>query len=296
MNVAIIGAAGFVGRHLHGFLESKGYTVCASDAVVAPELNDRVETLDIATQSPKWDSGIDAVFYLAQFPGYRQFPAKGGDLFAVNVAGALRAADAARAAGARAFLYASTGTVYAPSFKPMSETDPVRRDQPYALSKVQAEEALQLIGDLSTCCVRLFGVFGEDQQTMLVPALSGRIGRGEPVTLEANPHEASDQDGLRIALTHVADVCSVMYQLAQRMVAGEATPRILNVANPDAVSIRSLANAIGHQIGKQPEFEVTSTERASDYIADVTLLNSIVPHAFMSLESAMDRTFAAAHA
>jgi nucleoside-diphosphate-sugar epimerase len=296
MKVAIIGAAGFVGRHVQTMLEAQGQTCLASDVMVPHDLKGRVSILNIAHESPDWSEGIDAAVYLAQYPGYRDFPTNGGELFAVNVAGALRAADAARAAGAKAFLYASTGTVYAPTFKPMAETNPIRRDQPYALSKVQAEEALALLTGMATCCVRLFGVFGEDQKTMLVPALSGRIGRGEAVTLEANPMDASDMDGLQIALTHVSDVCSVISKLLDRMHAGVATPRILNVANPDALSIRALATAIASQLGVEPKFDLSATKRTSDYIADMTLMNSIVPHSFLTLDTAIERTFAAAHA
>lgn len=296
MRVAIIGAAGFVGRHLHTMLEAHGHTCLASDVFVPPDIEGRVSSINIAHHAPDWSEGVDAAVYLAQFPGYRDFPTNGGDLFAVNVAGAIRAADAARVAGAKTFIYASTGTVYEPSFKPMSETDPVRRDQPYALSKVQAEEALALFTDLTTCCVRLFGVFGEDQKTMLVPTLAGRIGRGEPVTLEANPHDPDDQDGLRIALTHVSDVCTVLLQLLERMRSGAATPKILNVANPEAASIRALANALAHQFGAEAKFERSANHRTSDYIADITRLNSIIPHSFMSLEAAITQTFTPAHA
>jgi len=293
MKVAIIGAAGFVGRHLHTHFESHGHECAATDVAVPPPLAARVRIHDIARQAPELPEGLDAVVYLAQFPGYRSFPEKGGDLFAVNVAGAVRAADAARAAGARAFIYASTGTVYQPSFAPMAEGDPVRRDQPYALSKVHAEEALALFESPRTCCIRLFGVFGEEQQAMLVPAIAGRIARGDPVTLERNPRDKSDDEGLRIALTHVADVCTITRQLAERMVADKPTPPVLNVANPEAVSIRALATGIGQRLGRDPVFETAANARASDYIADTSRLASTIPHRFLSLADALDRTFPA---
>lgn len=293
MNVAIIGAAGFVGRHLHTHLESHGHECVATDVIVPPPLASRVGIHDIARDAPAFPDALDAVVYLAQFPGYRSFPEKGGDLFAVNVAGAVRAADAARAAGAKAFIYASTGTVYQPSFKPMTEGDPVRRDQPYALSKVHAEEALALFETPRTCCIRLFGVFGEDQQAMLVPAIAGRVTRGDAVTLERNPQDPNDNEGLRIALTHVADVCTIIRRLAERMVAEKPTPPVLNVANPQAVSMRALATGIARRLGREPVFECVKNARASDYIADTARLGSTIPHQFLSLEAALERTFPA---
>ena len=121
-------------------------------------------------------AGTDAVYYLAQFPHYRSFPRGAGDLYSVNVAGALRAAEAARDAGARFFCYASTGSVYRPAFGPLREDHPVRRDLPYALSKVAAEEALALFGGPMRClCTRLFGVFGPGQRDRLVPGSSALL-------------------------------------------------------------------------------------------------------------------------
>lgn len=291
MKIAVIGAAGFIGRHLLIHLDAHGHESSASDVAVPPPLASRVIICDIAHEPPTLPEHLDAVFYLAQFPGYRAFPENAGDLFGVNVAGALRAADAARAAGAKAFIYASTGTVYQPSFRPMTEGDPVRRDQPYALSKVHAEEALALIDTPRTCCVRLFGVFGHDQQTMLVPAIAARIARGDPVTLEPNPTDPADDGGLRIALTHVGDVCSVLVALAVRIVEGQPVPPLLNVANPRAVSIRHLATGIARRLGRDPVFETAKNPRASDYIADTTRLEGTIPHQFLSLDAALDRTF-----
>jgi nucleoside-diphosphate-sugar epimerase len=293
MKIAIIGASGFVGRHLHTHLEGAGHRCYASDVYVPLDLGSRVSICDLTREGPNFPRGLDAAVYLAQFPGYRDFPEHAGDLFAVNAAGALRAAEAARRAGAKAFVFASTGTVYAPSFGPMSEDDPVRRDQAYALSKVQAEEALALFDRPATCSVRLFGVFGEDQTTMLVPALAGRIARGDPITIEPNPHDPDDEDGLRIALTHVADVCTVIRLLIERITSGQDTPAVVNVANPEAVSIRALAHAIAGRLGSEPVFATAPQSRPSDYIADISKLRSMIDHEFLPLDAAMERTFPA---
>ncbi len=293
MKIAIIGASGFVGRHLHTHLEADGHRVYGLDVYVPLDLGSRVSICDLTRVGPDFPSGLDAVVYLAQFPGYRDFPEHAGDLFAVNVAGALRAADSARRVGAKAFIYASTGTVYAPSFSAMGEDHPVRRDQPYALSKVQAEEGLALFDRPRACSVRLFGVFGEDQKTMLVPTLAGRIARGDAITLEANPNDPDDKNGLRIALTHVSDVCTVIGKLIERMVSGQDTPTVVNVANPDAVSIREIASGIGGRLGREPVFETAPQSRPSDYIADISRLAGVIDHEFMPFADAIERTFAA---
>ncbi|MCL4220226.1 MAG: NAD(P)-dependent oxidoreductase [Phycisphaerales bacterium] len=288
MNSAIIGATGFIGRHLARELSRLGH--CAGYDLHAADLGEtRVEVCDIARQAPVLPADTDAVFYLAQYPGYRSFPTRGGDLWGVNAGGALRAVEAARVVGARAFIYASTGTVYAPSFAPLSESAPVRRDQPYALSKVAGEEALALIDQPRTCCVRLFGVFGPRQTTMLVPAIANRIRQGQPVTIEPHPTDPGDRDGLRISLTDVGDVCAGMIALARRLLDGSDVPRVVNLAAPRAVSIRQLGQTIARTLGTEACFETAAQPRAGDYIADITLLRGTVSLSFTAFDAGIAR-------
>ena len=128
---------------------------------------------------------------------------------------------------------------------------------------------------------------------MLVPALAARIARGDAITLEPNPHDPGDQDGLCIALTHVCDVCTATRQLIERMVAGKQTPSVVNVANPEAVSIRELALGIAGRLGREPVFEVAPQCRPSDYIADITRLRGLIDHEFLPFADAIERTFPA---
>ncbi len=95
----------------------------------------------------------------------------------VNVHSAVAIAEHARRAGAKRFVYASTGNVYAAGFAPFSEAAPVRRDDWYALSKVHAEEALALFRpQLDVVIARLFGVYGPGQKGRLVPNLLASVG------------------------------------------------------------------------------------------------------------------------
>ncbi|KAA0213220.1 MAG: NAD(P)-dependent oxidoreductase [Leptolyngbya sp. PLA3] len=289
MNSAIIGATGFVGRHLAGELSGRGH--CAGYDLRAGEVGDvHVAACDIAREVPTLPPGTEAVFYLAQFPGYRDFPKGGGDLWGVNVAGVLRAVEAARAVGARALIYASTGTVYAPTFDPMCESAPLRRDQPYALSKVAGEEALALVDQPRTCCVRLFGVFGPQQATMLVPGITSRIRTGSAIMIEPHPSDPGDCDGLRISLTDVGDVCAGMIALARRMIDGLDVARVVNLAAPRAVSIRQIGQAIAGTLGLEARFEMGAKPRAGDYIADITLLRRIIDISFTRFDDSIART------
>ncbi len=296
MNCVIVGAAGFVGRHLGDRCCELGHEVLGLDA--AGSNRDRLPSVpvrrcDAVTDELDLPQGIDVVYYLAQSPHYRTFPIGAGHLFAVNVAGALRAAEAAQSAGAKLFCYASTGAVYHPAFGPWSEDHLVRRDEPYALSKVAAEEALALLpGPLQVVCVRLFGVFGPGQRGMLVPTVIARIQQQQPVILQRHPEDQNDRDGLRISLSYVKDVVIWLEQIAAFVLAGQAIPSVLNLAGPKPVSIRSLAEQIGELLGVQPRFEMVDQARASDYVADISRFRALTTPAFTPLREAIASTLA----
>ncbi len=253
-----------------------------------------IDTCDLTTDHVTIPADTDIVYYLAQSPHYRQFPAHGGHLFAVNTAGALRAAEAAANAETKAFIYASSGTVYAPTLQPMTEDRPVRRDQGYALSKVCAEEALALIGgSMSILCPRFFGVHGPSQQGMLVQAIANRISQGQPVTIEGNPEDPEDIDGLRMSYTFVTDLAHCLIDLAEAMVSGRDLSGPLNVAGPEAISIRRLAEGIGSVVEREPVFELADRCRASDYIADISRLRAAIDPTFTELGESIKRTLTA---
>ncbi|MCA9290977.1 MAG: NAD-dependent epimerase/dehydratase family protein [Phycisphaerales bacterium] len=296
MNCIIVGGGGFVGRHLGNHLVAQGHRVRGIDAgLVHHEVETRfpVDVADVIVDAPVVEPETEAVFYLAQSPHYRAFPRHGAHLFGVNVIGALRWAEAAIDAGVKAFIYASTGSIYAPGFEPMSEDRPVRRDHAYALSKISAEEALAILpGPMAVIRARLFGAFGPGQATMLVPGVTGRVQRGEPVTVERNPLDQSDHGGLRISLTYVDDVARCLAGLAARALDGRDVPRVINVAADEPVSVRRLATGIGAVLGVDPVIEAADRARESDYIADVGRLRALLAPTFTPLDVALRLTLA----
>ncbi|MFQ5734658.1 MAG: NAD-dependent epimerase/dehydratase family protein, partial [Planctomycetaceae bacterium] len=163
MKVAVIGASGFLGTALSRLLVREGHEVFGFGRADQrpPHLpaDLRWGPCDVTRAAPELPAGCEAVFYLSQSQHYRQFAHHADHVLAVNAAGAAKAAVAAVAADARFFCYASSGTVYAPSFECLSEDAPVRRDDGYALSKLAAEECLPfIVGDMTLTCVRIFGL------------------------------------------------------------------------------------------------------------------------------------------
>ncbi len=120
MNCLVVGAAGFIGRHLMRHLADCGDVGRGFD--LTSEGGDACARCDVMRDSIPIPAGTEVVYYLAQSPHYRSFPRGGDELFGVNALGALRVATAAADAGVRVFVFASTGNVYTPGFEPPNPT------------------------------------------------------------------------------------------------------------------------------------------------------------------------------
>ena len=261
----MIGAGGFVGRSLCRVLTGRGIAVmsCSSGTPGGIDLD-----AGLFSTTVRFPKGLDAVYFLAQSPRYHQTPQQSAHLLAVNCVAALQAAEAGRQAGATRFIYASSGNVYAPSFAPLHEASPLRRDDWYALSKIHAEEGLALYrNSMSVTVARIFGVYGPGQTDKLIPNMMHSIQSGAAIRLAPNPADEKDNGGLRISLCYIDDVVDIFCRLITTK-----SPDVINIAGPETLSIRDIAMAIGQRIGKAPCFDITPRPREFDLIADITRL------------------------
>lgn len=293
MNAAVIGGAGFLGKHLCAQLASCGDAVTGMDMFEPPAMPEGAgfAALDVIRDPIDFAPGTNVVFYLAQSPHYREFPNKAEDLFGVNCYGALRAAQAAVEAGIRVFVYASTGTVYQPSFAPLSEDAPLNRLNPYALSKIAAEEALALFSDRFTLvCGRIFSIFGPGQKGVLPAVLAERVKKDLPVTLQPRPGESED-GGLGISFLYVEDLARILMILARKGLAGEKLPGVLNLGGPEAIDLKRFAGELGRVLGKKPVLAAAPGERPGDLISDNRRLEQFLSPEFTPFSLAMEKSF-----
>ena len=273
MKVAVVGAGGYLGRSLCSRLESHGHSVVRLSSKSGDF--DPDSGLLTATRLPE---GIDAGVYLAQLPYGRSGPELADHLWNVNVTSALRARRLVASAGGRRFLYASTGSVYAPAFTANRESDPVDRASAYPLSKIHAEEALALApGEVDVSVLRLFGIFGAGQHARLFPRLCEAIRAGGPVDLFPAAAEAEDR-GLRLSLCHVDDAAEVIIALLPIL----GLPRV-NVAAPNPTTMYDLAVEIGRNLGCTPQFRHALPARTCDLLADTSLLTGLAVYEFPPL-------------
>lgn len=288
MNIVTIGAAGFIGHNLSRRAAARGHRVLAlaRSALDLPEC--KVRRHDVLQAAAAFPAGTDAVFYLPQSAGYRDFPEQADDLFGVGVLGAVRSAMQAREAGAKFFCHASTGSVYAPSFLPRREDAPVAGKDPYALSKLMGEEALDCFRPwLRVLHARIFGAYGPGQKKMLPMLLYERVRKGLPIFLAPSPD--GDREGLRVSFMYIDDLSDCLLGLAEQAVGGADLPSRLNVAGPEGVSLRRFAGTLAGQLGREALFTEVATPRASDLLADISLLRALVKPSFTGLDEGLRR-------
>ena len=179
----VTGGAGFIGSHLVDALVAGGHEVRVLDDLSSGTRTNLARHLDAAhgrhaieliegdvrdpAAARRAVEGCAAVFHGAAIVSVARSIEEPELVESVNAGGTLTVLEAARAAGARRLVFASSCAVYGdPPTLPVAEdaaTDPL---SPYAAAKLTAEEHCRRFaaaGDLETVCLRYFNVFGPRQ-------------------------------------------------------------------------------------------------------------------------------------
>lgn len=295
MNVVIIGASGFLGTTMVDYFSCNNHTVFAYDCRENDSFPHGVifQKIDVISEAVVFPEEIDVVFYLAQSPFYKEFPGKADHIFGVNSFGAIKAAQEALKKKVRCFCYASTGNVYNPSFNAIPEDHPLNRNSGYGLSKIMAEEALDLfnINGMKTLSVRLFGLFGPGQKTMLPVYLKESIINNRRLYLDPAEFDKHEVNGLEVSFSFCPDIVKCLEQIVQKALRGESLPLRLNLASHEPVSIRRFAKILGKCLGKEPVYSISGNYRTFNLIADTGLLKKVIDHDFIAFENAMEMTY-----
>ncbi len=267
MKVLVTGAGGFIGTHLIERLapEHEVYALARhpldlpSVRWIAHDLTQPLERADLPRE-------IDAVIHLAQSRHYREFPEQATDIFNINIRSTFELLDYARQIGVSHFMYASSGGIYGRKDDDFIETDQVNPLNFYLASKYVSEVIIAPYRQFfHTLVCRFFFVYGAHQNpNMLIPRLVRSIMQGQPVILQGS-------DGIRINPTYVGDAVEAFSQALT--VDGQ---HIVNIAGPQILSLREIANIIGACIGREPIFEVQEVENPNHLVGDITRMKVLI--------------------
>ena len=249
----VTGASGFIGSHLVGTLMGRGERVVAFD--IKPFRGPKGPTIiqgDIRNldQCRKACEGVDFVLHQAaqcSVPASIENPIETHE---TNVTGFLNVLLAARDAGVKRLVYASSCAVYGNSEKlPNSEGRTGAFLSPYAVSKFMDELYANIFG-LETIGLRYFNVYGPRQDpngpyAAVIPRWITALLRGEHATIFGDGETTRD-------FVFVGDVVKANL-LAATVAKSEAVGQVYNVASGNSVSLNTLYGLISNAVGVKAE-------------------------------------------
>ena len=252
--VLVTGGGGFIGSHLVDALVSDGAHVRVLDNFVTGHRSNlahhgnAIEVIegDIRDLETCQRACRDAtvVFHqaaLGSVPRSLKLPA---DSFATNVQGTANVLTAARDAGIRRVVYASSSSVYGDSTElPKKEGREGKPLSPYAVSKHMNEELAAIFAkcfDLEPIGLRYFNIYGPRQDpagpyAAVIPRFFAAFGRGEAPTIHGDGEQSRD-------FTFVAD--AVQANLKAATAPKAAAGRAYNVGAEGQTTVNELANVI----------------------------------------------------
>lgn len=214
---------------------------------------------------------IDAVIHLAQSEHFRDFPAQAADVLNVNTRATFQLLDYARRAGAKTFIYASSGGVYGSGANGFDENTPIvaRSDLGFYQSSKLCSEILadNYTSLMNVIVLRFFFVYGPEQKpSMLIPRLVESVRNGTPICLQG-------ESGIRINPIYVSDAAdAVIGSLAL------IDSQKINVGGPDIMSLREICDIIGELIDRVPVYSIDESKKPQHLVGDINKMKNLLQH------------------
>ena len=201
--------------------------------------------------------GVEAVLHQAALPSV---PRSVSDPLAsneANVLGTLHVLLAARDAGARRVVYASSSSIYGDQEPEQAKVESMKPQpiSPYGVAKLAAENYCRVfyqVYGLETVALRYFNVFGPRQDpashyAAVVPRFITAMLRGEPPTVYGDGEQTRD-------FTYIADV---VHANMLALEAEDAPGEVLNVARHRPHSVNELVATLNQLLDANIEAQHT---------------------------------------
>jgi UDP-glucose 4-epimerase len=266
----VTGGAGFIGSNIAHALIARGESVRILDDFSTgrpqnlAEIADHVEIVRGDLRDPEAVAhavrGVEIVLHQAALNSNPRSIKEPGPTNAVNVGGTLLLLEAARQAGVRRVVYASSSSVYGESpTLPKTEELPLLPKAPYGVSKLAAElycRVFTQVYGLETVSLRYFNVFGprqlpDSEYAAVIPRFLRRMLAGQRPVIYGDGEQSRD-------FTPVANV------VAANLVAAEAAHGIgdvFNVACGQTSTLNQVAAWLNAELGTSlaPTYEPPRT-------------------------------------
>lgn len=254
----VTGGAGFIGSHIVHRLVRDGARVRVFDNFASGKRENLtdvaadVEIVEGDLRDPEAVraavAGAEVVLHQGAVPSVPRSIADPATTMAVNVTGTLNLLLAARDAGCRRVVFASSSSVYgnAPTLPKREEMTPSPLS-PYAISKLSGEQlcgVFPALYGLETVALRYFNVFGPrqdptSQYSAVIPTFLRALLRGEAPTVFGDGEQSRD-------FTYVDNVVHANLLAAH---APGASGAAVNVATGSAVTLNRLLARLAELVG-----------------------------------------------
>ena len=269
MVVLVVGGAGYIGSHTARALRAAGHEV-----IIFDNLSTGFETLAAGFELINGDilDGAALARVLPQTDAIMHFAARAyvGEsvtnpkkYFHNNVEGGLSLLNAALDAGVKKIIFSSTCAVYGePAKVPIEETTPRQPVNPYGVSKLFFEQALESYDrayEFRYASLRYFNAAGADEsgeigelhepETHLIPlALSAAAGVGPELQVFGSDYPTPDGTCVRDYI-HVNDLASAHLKALDHLTAGKESFAV-NVGTGTGASVQEVINAVEEATGR----------------------------------------------
>jgi len=263
LNVAVIGANGFIGKHLVEFLSADPNVTLSLFGRSSHSTFKNYHRIDLNDKKfiGEHFEDIDYVFYLAS----ESIPANSWDkpLFEIekNLIPFINFLECVSSVGVKkvGFL-SSAGTIYGESNAAMEEESNKHPFSPYGITKLSMENFLNYFhhkNGLSYDIFRVSNVYGEGQDTSkglgLINTLMENIIKYKRITVYGNGENIRNY-------IYVKDVAAI---LAKMLTVDQKETNILNIASDDTLSINQIVDILRKEL--KEEFIVEKKDhRGSD--------------------------------
>jgi UDP-glucose 4-epimerase len=302
LKALVTGGAGFIGSNLAHALLARGHEVRLLDNFSTGHRSN-LEPLDAELVEGDLRSyervaaavgGVEVVFHQGALPSVPRSIQDPLTSTAVNVEGTLNVLLAARDAGVRRVVFASSSSVYgnAPGM-PRRESQPLAPLAPYAVSKLAAEQYCMVanrVYGVETVALRYFNVFGERQDPLsgyaaVIPRFIRMMLDGRPPTIFGDGETSRD-------FTHVENVVGANLAAA---VESTAAGRVMNIAVGSSRTLNELVSTLQRLLDSdlEPEYGPARPGDVSESLADVSLARELIGYEpSVEFEEGLQRTIA----
>ena len=270
MVVLVIGGAGYIGSHAARALKRAGHEV-----IIFDNLSNGHESLASGFELVKGDMldnaalaevlpRADAIMHFAAHAYVGESVTNPKKYFHNNVEGGLCLLNAALEAGVKRIVFSSTCAVYGePAKVPIDENNPRQPVNPYGVSKLFFEQALEAYDrayGFRFASLRYFNAAGADEsgeigelhepETHLIPlALCAAAGTGPELHVFGSDYPTPDGTCIRDYI-HVNDLASAHLKALDRLAAGNESFAV-NLGTGVGASVQEVMSTVEEMTGKR---------------------------------------------